>query len=179
MGFSGEQYIFTFTNDATHYTKTYTGIRKSNWLKCLQAFHSLCKTRSKQEHPIERLCSDYGLELQSHKTDERLQKQGIIFKPSAPYSQEQNRVSERTSKTLIDMIHASMLEGNNDNDLWPEILLAMTYIKNNRLTEPLTNNITPQEAQNQEAPNLSHLHILGSTVYVFLYEEKRSKKSEK
>lgn len=139
----------------------------------------LCKTRSKQEHLIERLCSDYGSELQSHKTDEWLQKEGIIFEPLAPYSQEQNGVSERTGRTLMDMTRASILEGNIDDDLWPEILLVMTYIKNNRPTEALPNNTTPQEAQNQEAPNLSHLRILGSTVYVFLHEEERSKKSEK
>ena len=55
----------------------------------------------------------------------------------------------------------------------------MIYIKNNRPTKALSNNITSQEAQNKETPNLSHLRILGSTVYVFLHEEEQSWKSEK
>ena len=48
----------------------------------------------------------------------------------------------------MDMTRASILEGNINDDLWPEILLAMNYIKNNRPTEALPNNTTPQEAQN-------------------------------
>lgn len=148
MGFSGKRYFFTFTDNSTRYIETYTGIRKSDLLKCLKTFHSLYKTKSKQEHPIERLCSDYGLEIQSHKTDEWLQKESIIFEPSAPYSQEQSGVSERTGRTLMDMTCASILEGNIDDDLWPEILLAINYIKNNRPTKALPNNTTSQEAQN-------------------------------
>ena len=70
VGFSGERYFFMFTDDATRMTDTYTGIKKSDWLKCLKAYHSLCKTRSKDDHPIERLRSDYESELQSHKANE-------------------------------------------------------------------------------------------------------------
>lgn len=63
VGFSGEKYFFTFTDDATRMTETYTGTKKSDWLKCLKIYHSLCRTRSKDEHPIERLRLDYGLDL--------------------------------------------------------------------------------------------------------------------
>lgn len=70
VSFSGERYFFTFTDDCTRLTETYTGNKKSDWLKCLKVYHSLCRTRSKEEHPIERLRSDYGAELQSHKADE-------------------------------------------------------------------------------------------------------------
>lgn len=60
-----------------------------------------------------------------------MQIKDITFKPSSPYSQEQNRVFERTRRTIIDMTRATILESNIDNDLWPEIILAMTYINNN------------------------------------------------
>ena len=68
-GFSGEKYFFTFTDDCTRYTETYTGTKKSDWFNCLKAFHSLAKTRTKQERPIEKLRSDYGAELQSQKVE--------------------------------------------------------------------------------------------------------------
>lgn len=54
----------------------------------------------------------------------------------------------------------------------------MTYVKNNRPTRALQN-LSPHEAHSQEPSNLSHLRILGSTVYVLLHEEERSMKSEK
>ena len=159
-------------------TDTYTGTKKSDWLKCLKAYHSLCRTRSKDDHPIERLRSDYGSELQSHKADEWMEKEGIIFEPSAPYSQEQNGVSERMGRTIMDMTRATILEGNIDDDLWPELVLAMTYVKNSRPTKALQN-LSPYEALTQDHPDISHLRVLGSTVYVFLHEEERLLKSEK
>lgn len=53
-----------------------------------------------------------------------------MFEPSAPYSQEQNGVFEKIGRTIMDMTRATILEGNIDNNLWPELVLAMTYIKN-------------------------------------------------
>lgn len=79
-------------------TDTYTGTKKSDCLKCLRAYHSLCRPRSKDDHPIKRLRSDYGSELQSHKADEWMEKEGITFEPSAPYYQEQNGVSGANEK---------------------------------------------------------------------------------
>ncbi len=138
----------------------------------------MCRTRSKDDYPIERLKSDYGLELQSHKADEWIEREGIIFEPSAPYSEEQNSVFERMGRTIMDMTKATILEGNIDDELWPELVLAMTYVKNSRPTKVLQN-LSPYEAFTQDHPDISHLRVLGSTVYVFLPEEERSLKSEK
>lgn len=178
VGFVGERYFFTFTDNCTRLTKTYIGAKKSDWLKCLKTYHSLCRTRSKEEHPIERLQSDYGSELQSHKADEWIQKEGITFEPSAPYSQEQNGVSERMGRTIMDITRAKILEGNIDDDLWPELIINTTYIKNCRPTRAL-NNLSPHKAHFHKQLNLTHLRVLGSTVYVLLHEEERSMKSEK
>lgn len=54
----------------------------------------------------------------------------------------------------------------------------MTYVKNNWPTKALQN-LSPYEAHTHEPPDLSHLRVLGSTVYVFLHEEERTLKSEK
>lgn len=53
----------------------------------------------------------------------------INFKASASYSQEQNGVSERVGRTLVEMTQATVLEGNIEDQSWPEVLLAMTYIR--------------------------------------------------
>ncbi len=74
IGFGAERYFFTFTDDHMRITETYTGKRKSEWLKSLKAFYNLVRTRTGLEQPIERLRSDYGSELQSRKVDEWLTK---------------------------------------------------------------------------------------------------------
>lgn len=54
----------------------------------------------------------------------------------------------------------------------------MTYVKNIRPTGALSGK-TSYELQSHEPPNLSHLRVLGSTVYVLIHEEERHLKSEK
>ena len=60
-----------------------------------------------------------------------MQKESIVFEPFAPYSQKQNGVSKRMGKTIMDITRATILERNIDNDQWPELMLVMTYVKNN------------------------------------------------
>lgn len=63
VGFLGKWYFFTFTNNFKRPMETSTANKKSDWLKCLNIYYSLCKTRFKEEYPIERLRSDYRVEL--------------------------------------------------------------------------------------------------------------------
>ncbi len=81
-----------------------------------------------------------------------------MFEPSAPYSQEQNGVSERIRRTIMDMTRAMILKGNIDNDLWPELVFAMTYIKNNWPTQAFKN-ISPHKAHLHEQLNRIHLRV--------------------
>lgn len=63
VGFLGKKYFFTFINSFTKITESYTKTKNSNWLNYLRIYHSLCKTKSKEDYPIERFKSDYKLEL--------------------------------------------------------------------------------------------------------------------
>ena len=77
------------------------------------------------------------------------------------------------------MTRATILEGNIDDDFWPELVLTMTYIKNSRITKALPQNLSPYKALTRDRPNISHLRILGSIIYIFLHEEEQTLKSEK
>lgn len=80
----------------------------------------------------------------------------------------------------MDMTKAIILEENIDDKLWPKIILAISYIKNNCLTRIFASNVTSHKAQSQEnITNVLHLQVTGSSVYVFLHKEKRFQKSEK
>ncbi len=178
VGFWGERYFFIFTDNFTRYTEVYTGVQKSDWFKCLKAFYNLCRTRSQKERLVKPIRSDYGSELQSKKVEEWFAKKEITFEPSAPYSQEQNEISERMGKTIMDMTKVTILEGNPDDELWPEIVLAMTYVKNLRPTKAL-NGDNSYHTQQKSQSDIQHLQILGSIVYVLLHREEQTLKSEK
>ena len=49
----------------------------------------------------------------------------------------------------MDMTRATILEEDIDDKLWPEIILAMTDIKNNCPTRVFPSNTTPNKAQSQ------------------------------
>lgn len=55
------------------------------------------------------------------------------------------------------MARATILKKNLNNDLWPEIILAMTYIQNFHPKIALENNNTPFNTQYKENLNISHL----------------------
>ena len=76
------------------------------------------------------------------------------------------------------MTRATILERNINDDLWPELVLAMTYVKNNWLTRAVQK-FSPHKAYIHTLSNLSHLRVLGSTVYAFPYKEGQTLKLEK
>ena len=145
-GFGGERYFFTFTDDFSRYTKIFTGSKKSDWFKCIKNIHNFCKNRFKERYPVEWLRIDYDSELQSKAVNEWLIKESITFKHSSPYSQEQNGVSKRTGRTIMDVIRTRILEESIYDKLRPKIVLAMTYIKNVQLTKALQGD-NPYQAQ--------------------------------
>lgn len=79
----------------------------------------------------------------------------------------------------MEMVRATILEGDMDNTLWPEVVLAMTHLKNLWPTQALEGAISPFEKQENTQPSFQHLRVLGSTVYVFLHKEERTLKSAK
>jgi hypothetical protein len=176
--FLGERYFFTFTDDCTRMTETYTGKTKDEWFNHMKAYHNRARTVSGIDRPMDRIRSDFGTELRSDRVDKWFTEMGIVYEPSAPYSQEENGVSERCGRTLLTSARATILGGGLPDDLWAEIILAMTYIKNIRPTNALKG-ISPYEAAENKTPNLDNLRTLGSTVYVFLHEGQRALESTK
>ncbi len=78
----------------------------------------------------------------------------------------------------MDMTRATTLEGSLDDEMWPEVVFAMTYVKNMRPTKTLGGD-SPYHTLQAIQPDIQHLRVLGSTVEVLLHEEERDLKSEK
>lgn len=56
----------------------------------------------------------------------------------------------------MDMTKTTILENNIDNNLWPELVLAITYIKNSQPIRVLQK-ISPHIVHFHKEPNLTHL----------------------
>lgn len=64
------------------------------------------------------------------------------------------------------MTRACILEGKIDDDLWPEVILAMTHVKNIRPWWKASH-----ESRFHKLSDVPHLRVLGSTVYMLIYKE--------
>src|SRR5947207_11441355 len=98
---------------------------------------------------------------------------GIIHETNAPYSPDQNGVAERANRTIMERVKAIIAESKLDKRLWMEIADTIVYLKNRSPTSAVTT--TPYELWHGTKPNLSHLRIIGSTAYVHVPKEKRTK----
>ena len=78
----------------------------------------------------------------------------------------------------MERVRSTIIAGGIPDELWPEVLLAMTHVSNLLPTTALDGR-SPFEASTKSLSKLDHLRMLGSTVYVFIYEEKRKVKSAK
>ena len=96
---------------------------------------------------------------------------GIARETTAPYSPEQNSVSGRANRTIMERVKAIIAETGLPKTLWIEIVGTVVYLKNISPTRTLKHK-TLYEASYGRKPDLSHLRIIGSTAYIHIQKEK-------
>jgi len=122
---------------------------------------------------IKALRSDNGGEYTSDSFSTYLRNSGISHKKTAPYSLEQNGVSERANRTLIGRAKAMILENKMNDNLWGEAIHTAVYLKNRSPTR--SKNSTPYQLWTGQRPNLSHLIPFGTLAFSHIPKAKRSK----
>jgi hypothetical protein len=89
---------------------------------------------AERQHPNSKVCRirvDGGGEYDSREQFlEYLAKEGIIREVSAPYSQQQNGLSERNNRTIMDPARSMLKHVGMPNKLWAEAVATAVYIKN-------------------------------------------------
>jgi hypothetical protein len=147
---------------ATRWLETYP-------IKSKTDVYSFIKTyKEKQENQsfkrIKAFKSDNGTEFTNSKVKELFTSSGIEHLLSAPYTPEQNGLIERINLTILNKIRCILTESNTTKELWPEALLASTYIYN-RTPHSALGYKTPYEERYNTKPDISNLKIFGSISY--------------
>lgn len=94
------------------------------------------------------------------------------------YTPQQNGLSERMNRTLIERAKCMILNANLQNCYWAEAIATAAHIINRSPTRAL-NNITPEEVWTNKKPDLSHLRIFGCKAMVHIPKECRQKLDKK
>jgi len=100
--------------------------------------------------------------------------QGIKRQFTTAYTPQQNGITERKNRTILDMIRIMLKEKGLPNQFWAEAMVCSTYLLNRYPTKQVKGK-TPQEAWSGYTPNVAHLRSFGCVAYAQVPEVKREK----
>lgn len=168
----GSLYFVTFRDDYSGYTTTVFMKKKSEVFTHFKVYAAKVKTKTGRN--IEILRSDNGGEYESNECTSWLKENGIIHQTSAPRTPQQNGVSERYNRTVVESARSMLLSTSLGPHFWAEATACATYILNRTLTSSVKDK-TPYEVWYGRKPNLSHIRIFGCDAHVHVAKEGRSK----
>jgi hypothetical protein len=158
---TGQQWISHFVCTFTGMEFCYTHKSKGMATAVVEQFVNMAKKSF--ERPVKYLRTD-GEKALGAQFDKLMAHNGIKREPSAPATPQQNGAVERSGGVIITRARCLRISANLPSNLWPEIVLAASYL-NNRTPKKGLDWKTPFEKLFGTKPDLSHLHVYGCRAY--------------
>lgn len=172
----GARYILVFVDDFSRKTFVYFLKTKCEVTKYFVTFKNMVETQTGLK--LQKFRTDNGTEFTCNKMRAVFDSSGIIHQTSNYYTPEQNGVSERRIRMIVEKAKCMLFGAGLPTMFWAEAVNAAVHIINRSVTSTL-NNMTPHEAFSGKKPDLSHLRVFGCDVMVHVAKEKRKKWSPK
>lgn len=172
-GYCGEKYFLTFIDDYSKCTQTYCIKTKDQTASCFIEYINLVENLFNKR--VKKLQCDNGREYLNKDIYNFARFKGIEILPCPPHVHELNGVAERYNRSAMDIGRCLMREARINLIYWPEVMKTVSYLKNRTIANT-DNNKTPFEILFGVKPNVKHLKIYGSKVYVRKPESKRKNK---
>ncbi|KAK4386674.1 Retrovirus-related Pol polyprotein from transposon TNT 1-94 [Sesamum angolense] len=170
------RYFILFIDDYSRMTWVYFMREKSEVFKVFKKFKNLVEKQSGRS--IKVLRSDRGKEYNNSEFDKFCEEEGIEHQTTVSYNPQQNGVSERKNRTVMEMARSMLQEKHLPKVFWAEAVYTAVYLLN-RCPTKAVQNMTPIEAWSGKKPSAKHLRVFGSICYVHIPTEKRHKLEEK
>lgn len=168
----GARFLVTFTDDYTRKTYGYLMKEKSEVINHFITFKSHVEKQLGLR--IKALRTDNGGEYFSNKFSEYLKREGIVHQSTVPYCPQQNGVSERLNRTLMDKVRCMLAESKLCNRYWGEAVMTAIYLKNRSPTVALEGRM-PEQVWSSSPVDLTHLRVFGCIAYHLVPSQKRRK----
>lgn len=171
----GKKYFITFIDNFSHFAVVYFMANKSEAIEKFKEYLAMVKNKFKIVP--ERIRCDNGGEYISHEFKNLCKQNGIKLEYTIPRTPEQNGISERYNRTLLDKARCLIIDAKMDKEFWKEAVATAAYLGNRTATSTLPNNsLTPAEVWYGFKPNLSKIKVFGCTSYVHIPVEDRQGK---
>lgn len=168
----GSRYFLLYVDDYSRMIFVYFLKYKSEALARFKEFKA--KVENQTNKRIKTLRSDNGLEFCNKEFNLYLQKEGVNHQKSNPYTPEQNGLSERCNRTVVEKARCLLFDADLGKEFWAEATNTAVYL-HNRIVASGLNGKTPYEMWTGTKPEVSHLRIFGSKAMVHIPKEKRQK----
>ena len=172
----GAKYLLMFTDDFTRKTFCYFLKTKNEVFRFFKDFKALVEKQTGLK--IKRLRSDNGTEYCNGTFKAYLKNAGIIHETTVPYAPEQNGVSERANRTVIEKARTMLIDSGLSKKYWAEAVSASVYLKN-RSPSAAIKDATPEELWTKKKVDISHLRIFGCIAYAHIPKNFRKKLDSK
>ncbi|PRQ56213.1 putative RNA-directed DNA polymerase [Rosa chinensis] len=125
---SGMRYFVLFIDDCTRLSWVALLKTKDEVFPAFQTFRTLVQTQ--YHSTIKVLRSDNGGEYVNHVFQEFFNTHGIVHQTTCPQTPEQNGVSERKNRHLLDMARALLFSAHMPKYLWGDAVYASSHLIN-------------------------------------------------
>ena len=169
---SQAEYFIVFIDDKTHYVWIYVIKHKHEVFQKFLEWKSFVEKSSGCQ--VKKLRTDNGGEYTSTEFENYLRKEGIEHQYTIPKTPEQNGVSERMNRTLVEAVRSMLADSGLPQKFWAEALSTAAYLINRSPTRSLTGK-TPFEAWFGKKPNVKHLRVFGCAAYIHVPKDVRKK----
>ena len=92
-----------------------------------------------------------------------------------PHSPQQNGVSERMNRTLVESARSMIAHVGLSNIFWAEAISCSSYVRNRLPTSALKEGETPYERWYGRKPDVSHFRVFGCMAYALVPDCERRK----
>jgi len=167
----GSRYMLTLTDDKTRRVWVYLLKHRSEFVETFYAWKKRVEKQSGEL--VKNLRCDNAKEYVGKHIRQRIEDEGIEFEPTVEYTPEENGVSERMNRTLVEKANALRADYELPGKYWGLAAEAAAYLYNRTPNRKLKR--TPEEIWSEVKPDQSHLRVFGCTAYVTVPKEKRDK----
>lgn len=167
-----KRYYVTFIDEFTHYTSVYLIFCKNEVFVVFQDY--VAKIETHYNLKIAHLYCDNGTEYLSNEYKAFCVKKGIQYHLTNPHTSQQNSISERMNRTIVEKSRAMIFNANLEKEFWGEAVLTAVYLINLIPTTSIPKNVTPYELRRNKKPKIQYLRTFGCIAYV-LDKNKKSK----
>nr|KYP66638.1 Retrovirus-related Pol polyprotein from transposon TNT 1-94 [Cajanus cajan] len=182
--FNKEKYFITFIDDYSRYGYVYLLHDKSQAINALEIY--IEEVERQLDSKVKNIRSDRGGEYYG-RYEERgqhpgpfakfLEKRGICVQYIMPGTPQQNGVSERHNRTLLDMVRSMLSNSSLPISLWTYALKTAMYLLNRVPSKAVPNTPfeLPFELWTGRKPSLRHLHVWGCPAEIRFYNPQEKK----